>query len=301
MDLGPNPSKGTSIRTSPGSSKSRRTSRSRSESEASNSPLERRKEKYRVKDDEDVGPSGSPGPQKGAEFEGLCLGPGAYDNLTFKDDNGQLELTKIRAKDQRARMNSKTKVLHKSHERLIAKEHSEVNGHGNIYEKASRSHGKSHASNVSPNKAPSTTRTSTMPSPSTPPCPSTTRASPTLSPSLKSKPHSTSSNSKHAVNGDTETNGAPPNSPGGVVPDTPRTIQIPGDGNIQNFSADEMTVFFRCMKIDELIIQRLRRKKMDGKRFARLKDTDLEEIGIKNPVISYFRDRSKRQRMGFML
>ncbi|XP_033737204.1 uncharacterized protein LOC117325223 [Pecten maximus] len=286
MDLDPNLSKGTELRSSPGAGKSRRTSRSRSESEASDSPRERRKAKYRVKDDEEIGPSDSPGPQRGAGLEGLCLGPGAYDNLTFKDDNGQLELTKIRAKDERARMNSKSKVLHKSHERLIVKgstsqEHHEVNGHCNIYEKAPRSHGKS---STSPNKTPPTTRTTTTPSPS-----------------LKPKSNSTSSNSKHAVNGDAETNGAPPPSPGGVVPDTPRTIQIPGDGNIQNFSADEMTIFFRCMKVDELIIQRLKRKKMDGKRFARLKDTDLDEIGIKNPIISYFRDRSKRQRMGFML
>ncbi|XP_021350895.1 serine/arginine-rich splicing factor 6-like [Mizuhopecten yessoensis] len=285
MDLDPNPSKGTDLRTSPGPGKSHRSSRSRSDSEASDSPRERRKEKYRVKDDEVVGASDSPRSQNRAGFEGLCLGPGAYDNLTFKDDNGQLELTKIRAKDERARMNSKSKVLHKSNERLIGKggntkEHNGVNGHGNIYEKAPRSHGKSSTPNASPNK----TRTSTTPSPSQAP-----------------KSHSTSFDSKPAVNGDAEMNGAPPPSPGGVVPDTPRSIQIPGDGNLQNFSVDEMSVFFRCMKVDELIIQRLKRKKMDGKRFSRLKDTDLEEIGIKNPIMSYFRDRSKRQRMGFML
>ncbi|XP_069127501.1 uncharacterized protein [Argopecten irradians] len=287
MDLGLDPSKGTEPRASPGAGKSRRTSRSRSESEASDSPRERRKAKYRVKDDDEVGSIDSSGSQRGAAVtEGLCLGPGAYDNLTFKDDNGQLELTKIRAKDQRARMNSKSKVLHKSHERLIVKgdngQENETNGHCNIYEKAHRPHGKS---STSPNKTPTTTRSTTT----------------TPSPSLKPKTHSTSPSSKHAVNGDAETNGAPPHSPGGVVPDAPRTIQIPGDGNIQHFSADEMTVFFRCMKVDELIIQRLKRKKMDGKRFARLKDSDLDEIGIKNPIISYFRDRSKRQRMGFML
>jgi len=88
----------------------------------------------------------------------------------------------------------------------------------------------------------------------------------------------------------------------GLVPDTPQTtVQIPADGNIQSFSPDDMAVFFRCMKIDELIIQRLKRKKLDGKKFSRLRDIDLEEIGIKNPIVCYFRDRSKKQRIPFML
>lgn len=182
MDLGPNPSvssstSGDNNRGSPRSAEVQKYTRSQSESEVY--PRERRKDKYRVKDEgsevSDVTRS-----QRGAGFEGLCLGPGAYDNLTFKDDNGQLELTKIRAKDElRSRMNSKTKVLHKSHERLIVKVagsgHDHLNGNGNIYEKARHSPGKSSSSATSsPHK--------------------TSKSTSTSSPSSKSKLQLTSSN-----------------------------------------------------------------------------------------------------------
>ncbi|KAJ8298878.1 hypothetical protein KUTeg_023437 [Tegillarca granosa] len=82
---------------------------------------------------------------------------------------------------------------------------------------------------------------------------------------------------------------------------TPNQLTIPADGNLLSFSIDDMAAFFRAMSVDELIVQRLHRKKMDGKRFSRLKDTVMEDIGIKHPIICYFRDKSKKDRLNFML
>lgn len=76
---------------------------------------------------------------------------------------------------------------------------------------------------------------------------------------------------------------------------------IPKDGNLQGFSVDEMAAFFRYMRINEEIVQRLQRKELDGRKFAKLKDSTLEDLQIKNPIILHFRDRSNKGRTSFML
>lgn len=79
-------------------------------------------------------------------------------------------------------------------------------------------------------------------------------------------------------------------------------LTIPKDGDLQKFSVEEISTFLRYMRIDEYIVQRLQRKKLDGVKFSKLKDTDLENIGIKNPIIIHFRDRSScKKRIPFML
>ncbi|XP_062574968.1 uncharacterized protein LOC134236844 isoform X2 [Saccostrea cucullata] len=78
-------------------------------------------------------------------------------------------------------------------------------------------------------------------------------------------------------------------------------LVIPKDGNLQSFSVDEMATFFRYMRVNEEIVQRLHRKEMDGRKFGKLKDKTLEDLQIKNPILLHFRDRSSRDRIGFML
>ncbi|XP_061168061.1 uncharacterized protein LOC133177001 [Saccostrea echinata] len=78
-------------------------------------------------------------------------------------------------------------------------------------------------------------------------------------------------------------------------------LVIPKDGNLQSFSVDEMATFFRYMRVNEEIVQRLHRKEMDGRKFGKLKDKTLEDLQIKNPILLHFRDRSSKDRIGFML
>lgn len=80
-----------------------------------------------------------------------------------------------------------------------------------------------------------------------------------------------------------------------------KPLTIPKDGDLQGFSVEEMSTFFRYMRIEDNIVQRLSKKNVDGIKFSKLKDTDLENIGIKNPIVMHFRDRSCKKRIPFML
>ncbi|GFO11332.1 hypothetical protein PoB_003783700 [Plakobranchus ocellatus] len=69
-------------------------------------------------------------------------------------------------------------------------------------------------------------------------------------------------------------------------------IRIPESANISSFTCDQLANFLRCFNVEGRVISHLHRKQVDGKRFSRLKDSELESLGMKNPVITYFRDKS---------
>ncbi|XP_041357985.1 uncharacterized protein LOC121374916 [Gigantopelta aegis] len=72
-------------------------------------------------------------------------------------------------------------------------------------------------------------------------------------------------------------------------------IEIPKDGCLFNFTADEMSIFFRHLRVSERLVKHLHKKNVDGKRFSRFKDTELDTLGMRNPVVTYFRDRSVKK------
>ncbi|BFZ16402.1 hypothetical protein BsWGS_19441 [Bradybaena similaris] len=81
-------------------------------------------------------------------------------------------------------------------------------------------------------------------------------------------------------------------------------ITIPSDANISTFTCDQLATFLRCLKIEDRIISHLHRKQVDGKRFSKLKDSELETLGINNPVVAFFRNKSNIKSKGkgpFML
>ncbi|CAL1547295.1 unnamed protein product [Lymnaea stagnalis] len=95
-------------------------------------------------------------------------------------------------------------------------------------------------------------------------------------------------------------------SPYSTIPSTipEEEITIPNDANISNFTCDQLANFLRCLKTDERIISHLHAKSIDGKRFAKLRDSELENLGMKNAVVLFFREKSnvKVKRKGpFML
>ena len=69
-----------------------------------------------------------------------------------------------------------------------------------------------------------------------------------------------------------------------------KEIVIPNDGNLSSFTTDDMCTFFKHMGIEDRIVNFLQKKSLDGKKFSKLKDNDLETIGISNPVIIHFRE-----------
>lgn len=86
-------------------------------------------------------------------------------------------------------------------------------------------------------------------------------------------------------------------------------ITIPADGNLASFSADSLAHFLRCLRLEERLVAHLHRQGLDGKKFGRLKDADLEKLHLsKNPVLVFFRDRTApavakkaKQRVPFIL
>ena len=80
-------------------------------------------------------------------------------------------------------------------------------------------------------------------------------------------------------------------------------ITIPNDGNVSKFTVEELTTFLKHMGTSDRIVNHLRKKNVDGKRFSKLSDSELETVGINNPIIMYFRDRSTKSKKSipFML
>lgn len=75
-------------------------------------------------------------------------------------------------------------------------------------------------------------------------------------------------------------------------------ITIPADGNLTSFTADQMASFFRSLRVDARIIAHLHKKAVDGRRFSKLKDSELEALGVlKNPVVVYFREKSQPKKV----
>ncbi|WAR24651.1 hypothetical protein MAR_038320 [Mya arenaria] len=67
---------------------------------------------------------------------------------------------------------------------------------------------------------------------------------------------------------------------------------LPADGNLCGQNVREMVTIFRLLHVPDPVVCRLSACKVDGKRFSLFSDKELAELGMGNPVIKYFRDRS---------
>ena len=75
-------------------------------------------------------------------------------------------------------------------------------------------------------------------------------------------------------------------------------IEIPKDGSLIEFSRDDMSTFFRYLGVEERIVTHVHKKGLDGLKFSKMKDMDLEALGMKNPIICHFRDKSVKEKGG---
>lgn len=74
-------------------------------------------------------------------------------------------------------------------------------------------------------------------------------------------------------------------------------IEIPVNGNISGFSVYQMVFFLRENHAPYETLTTWVREGLDGMAFANMTDDDLKTYGIATPVIQFFRDRSKMQRV----
>lgn len=79
-----------------------------------------------------------------------------------------------------------------------------------------------------------------------------------------------------------------------VIPGAEVT-SIPADGNLSGFNTEQMVTVFRLLKLPEELVYRLSKCKVDGKRFSVFSDTELRDMGMNNPIIRYFRDRTAQR------
>ncbi|KAL4237081.1 hypothetical protein ACF0H5_005465 [Mactra antiquata] len=75
-------------------------------------------------------------------------------------------------------------------------------------------------------------------------------------------------------------------------------IEIPADGSLRDFTTDDMSTFLRYLSVEERIVSHVHKKGLDGHKFSKLKDSDLDALGMKNPIICHFRDKSLKEKGG---
>lgn len=83
--------------------------------------------------------------------------------------------------------------------------------------------------------------------------------------------------------------------------DTEQEFKLPADGNLERFSLDNMVTFFSHLQFTDRILARVRRRRIDGKRFAKLTDSNINTLELNNPFVIYFRDKSKKNEPKFVL
>ena len=78
-------------------------------------------------------------------------------------------------------------------------------------------------------------------------------------------------------------------------------VVIPEDGNLYHFSTNKMSDFLRQLRLDEQSIRACRKDKIDGKKFSRMTEYDLERYGLVHPVVLHFRRLTHKKKSNFML
>ena len=78
-------------------------------------------------------------------------------------------------------------------------------------------------------------------------------------------------------------------------------VSIPQDGNLYNFSIKKMAEFFRQMRLGDDTVRALIKDKVDGRRFSKFSEADLERYGLMHPLVIHFRRSTYKRRPNFML
>ena len=78
-------------------------------------------------------------------------------------------------------------------------------------------------------------------------------------------------------------------------------MAIPSNGNLYHFSAKKMADFFRQLKVSEDCVRACLKEKVDGKKFSKMTESDLERLGLMHPVVVHFRRSTYKRAPNFML
>ncbi|CAH1775068.1 unnamed protein product, partial [Owenia fusiformis] len=72
---------------------------------------------------------------------------------------------------------------------------------------------------------------------------------------------------------------------------------IPDDGNLYNFTIDQMADFFKQQNIEDSVIQQMKAAHLDGKAFSKLSDNQLKRYGLdkQGTHMQLFRNLSRKK------
>ena len=72
-------------------------------------------------------------------------------------------------------------------------------------------------------------------------------------------------------------------------------LRVPDDGNLYDLSAARFADLLDCLRLDPQVSAACRRRRMDGRQFSRLSETEMELSGLLHPVLVHFRRLSAKK------
>ncbi|ESO06460.1 hypothetical protein HELRODRAFT_160632 [Helobdella robusta] len=69
-------------------------------------------------------------------------------------------------------------------------------------------------------------------------------------------------------------------------------LTIPNDGNLYNFGVEKFCTFLQCLVVAEVVIEKCRKQRINGRKFSKLTDSEIDSLGLRQPLIQYFKKRS---------
>jgi len=66
-------------------------------------------------------------------------------------------------------------------------------------------------------------------------------------------------------------------------------LRLPDDGNLYDLSAARFADLLDCLRVDPQVSAACRRRRMDGRQFSQLSETQMELSGLLHPVLIHFR------------
>ena len=71
-------------------------------------------------------------------------------------------------------------------------------------------------------------------------------------------------------------------------------LNLPRDGNLYTLNAETFTELIQDFGLPDSVIEECFSKKIDGKRFSMMSKSDLDEIGLRHPLMDFFKNKTHK-------
>jgi len=66
-------------------------------------------------------------------------------------------------------------------------------------------------------------------------------------------------------------------------------LKIPDDGNLYKLSVKRFQEILSFLKLDDEVLARCRKLRVDGKEFSKMSESEMNEMGLVHPILTHFR------------